>query len=210
MRHYFATRDQAVTKREIEHQALSRQMAGECMVLLENDGALPITDGTSLALFGNGARNTVKGGTGSGDVNSRDIVNIERGLEDAGFKITTKDWLTRQEAYSVESKENYLKWVSRKAEEDGMTEFMVTFAHPFQVVAPLDISREDIDSSKTDTAVYVIARNSGEGVDRYDKRGDYLLYEKELEQIKILGSAYKKLIIVLNVGGVWIPLNSGP
>ena len=47
----------------------------ECMVLLENDGVLQFSDKIKkIALYGSGARNTVKGGTGSGDVNVRKTV----------------------------------------------------------------------------------------------------------------------------------------
>ena len=65
------------------------------MVLLENDGTLPLKgiSGRKLALYGNGARHTIKGGTGSGDVNTRETIHIEQGLEEAGAEIVTKDWL---------------------------------------------------------------------------------------------------------------------
>jgi hypothetical protein len=36
------------------------------MVLLENNGVLPLASPCPVALFGSGARRTVKGGTGSG------------------------------------------------------------------------------------------------------------------------------------------------
>ena len=71
----YATRDPAITQRELDHMALSRSLAAECVVLLENDGALPLTGPGKLALFGNGARSTVRGGTGSGDVNTRSYTN---------------------------------------------------------------------------------------------------------------------------------------
>lgn len=64
------------------------------MVLLENDGVLPLKKIGKIALYGAGARHTIKGGTGSGDVNSREVINIEQGLKDAGFTITTDRWLT--------------------------------------------------------------------------------------------------------------------
>ena len=57
---------------------------------VENDGTLPFSGAGKLALYGSGARSTIKGGTGSGDVNVRHFVNIEEGLEHAGFTITTK------------------------------------------------------------------------------------------------------------------------
>ena len=79
--------------REKEHLALVRALAPQCMVLLENDGLLPLAGPCPAALFGAGARRTVKGGTGSGDVNSRSVVNVEQGLKNAGFRIVTEAWL---------------------------------------------------------------------------------------------------------------------
>lgn len=80
------------TPREIRNRALSRQAAEEGIVLLENDGTLPVTPG-KLALFGAGAAYTIQGGSGSGEVNVRHAVNALEGLEKAGFTITTKDWI---------------------------------------------------------------------------------------------------------------------
>ena len=50
------------------------------MVLLENDGVLPLKNAGKIALYGNGARGTVKGGTGSGDVNTRSVINHSHSL----------------------------------------------------------------------------------------------------------------------------------
>lgn len=61
--------------------ALSRSLAGECVVLLENDGALPLSGTGKLALYGDGARHTVRGGTASGDVNIRSDVNMPQILK---------------------------------------------------------------------------------------------------------------------------------
>ena len=61
---------------EIAHTEAVRKAAPECMVLLKNDGTLPLTGAGKLALYGSGARNTIKGGTGSGDVNVRHFVNV--------------------------------------------------------------------------------------------------------------------------------------
>ena len=92
----YATKDPKISQRELTNGELSRAIAPQGMVLLENNGVLPL-DGMpgKIALYGNGARRTVKGGTGSGDVNSREVINIEQGLEAAGFTIVTKDWIDR-------------------------------------------------------------------------------------------------------------------
>ncbi|MBK8447171.1 MAG: glycoside hydrolase family 3 C-terminal domain-containing protein [Micropruina sp.] len=84
-----ATTDPDPSPREIANAALSRQAATEGMVLFENAGALPMAARGNVALFGYGAYATVKGGTGSGDVNNRTTVNVRQGFEKAGFTITT-------------------------------------------------------------------------------------------------------------------------
>ncbi len=54
----------------------------------------------------------------------------------------------------------------------------------------------------TDTAVYVVARNSGEGADRSSGAGDYELTQTESDDIKIIGQTYKRVVVVLNTGGI--------
>ena len=51
---------------EREHNDILRRFGAECTVLLRSDGAFPLDAPCSLALYGSGARLTVKGGTGSG------------------------------------------------------------------------------------------------------------------------------------------------
>ena len=63
MAEIFASKTAEIEEREVINAQISRKLAGECMVLLENDGALPIHT-KKVALFGNGARATIKGGTG--------------------------------------------------------------------------------------------------------------------------------------------------
>ena len=93
MKEYRANRTSEMTRSELDHHKRVRELAGECMVILENDGVLPLKETGKVALYGNGARHTIKGGTGSGDVNARNVVTIEQGLKDAGFTVMTENWL---------------------------------------------------------------------------------------------------------------------
>ncbi len=196
----YAAKDSAVSAREKEHMALSRSLAGECVVLLENDGALPLQGTERLALFGSGARHTVRGGTGSGEVNTRSDVNIEQGLEAAGFTVVTKPWLDKMDAGYVRAHEEHDERIARRAAELNIPLFFAGFPFPFQVPAPVKIAPEDLAAA--DAAVYVISRTAGEGADRWNKRGDYLLFDEEKEQLTLLGEKYDRLIVVLNIGGV--------
>jgi beta-glucosidase len=199
---FHALRDDAVTKTELDNQSRVRALAGECVVILENDGALPLKTTGKIALFGNGARHMIKGGTGSGDVNSRYVINIEDGLKDAGFEITTASWLDRFDQAFTKNQEDYVAMVKRVAEEKKMSQIEVMFADPISIPKIPEVTSEDISASDTDTAVYVVSRDSGEGGDRKCKEGDYLFREDELNAMKVIASSYKNFIVLLNVGGI--------
>ena len=202
MSEIYASKSKEVEQREIDHMNISRELAGECMVLLENDGALPLKETGKIALFGNGVRRTVKGGTGSGDVNSRSIVNVEEGFKNAGFTVTSGSWLDKQGEMLDKSKGEYLEWVKAEAKRSSRSEFIIQFDHPYSAPAPVLITEEDCKEADTDVAVYVIARNSGEGSDRYNREGDYLLFAEEKKNLEMVAAHFKKTIVILNIGGV--------
>ena len=59
---------------EAEHRLTARKAATQGMVLLKNEGkTLPLDPTAKVALYGAGAIATIKGGSGSGDVNTREI-----------------------------------------------------------------------------------------------------------------------------------------
>ena len=205
MSRYLAPTSPEITEREIKHQARVRAIAGDCMVLLENDGSLPLREKGRIALYGNGARATVKGGTGSGDVYVRETVNIEEGLRREGFTVTTGAWLDRQDQAAEAEREAYEQAAIDAAVAAGQPkEFarMMLMLNPLTPKALADITEEDIQGSGTGTAVFVLARNSGEGKDRDAVPGDYELSEAEIRNLRFLADQYDRLIVLLNVGGV--------
>lgn len=197
MIHYHANPSPEVTASERSHSDSVRRIAGECMVLLENDGVLPLSGPQKVALYGNGARATVKGGTGSGEVNSRYSVSVEQGLEEAGFEITTKQWLAEQDRVIQEEFGAYMADVHQRAEAMGIPDFFVMFNEHFvpKALAPFQQAEGDL-------AIYVLGRNSGEGSDRYAEEGDYELTQAEVALLTALGRNFKKVIVLLNLGGV--------
>ena len=166
MMEFHALKNDSVTKTELDNQSRVRAFAGECVVILENDGVLPLSGKGKIALYGNGARHTIKGGTGSGDVNSRYVVNIEDGLKDAGFEITSASWLDRFDGIFEKNKNDYMEKIKRVAKESGLSEIEVMFAEPISIPEIVEITDSDIAESDTDTAIYVVSRDSGEGGDR--------------------------------------------
>lgn len=199
----FATGNSEISSREKRNMERARKVASQGMVLLENKGALPIDKSVkTIALFGNGARRTIKGGTGSGDVNSRFVVNVEQGLEDAGFSLTTKAWMDTYDTQVETARMGYFGELQQEMAAKGMAAVMKIFTEPFVEPAISGVSQKEIDAMKADLAIYVLSRNSGEGKDRTPGAGDYELSDTEKTAIANLANAYGNLIVVLNVGGV--------
>ena len=194
----FASRSPEISEREIRNMERSRKIATQGMVLLENNGVLPLKGVKTIAAYGNGVRKTVKGGTGSGDVNSRMVVNIEQGLEDAGFEIANKAWLDTYDAMCKEAFDTYRVAFQKKIEEEGMGAIMDFLENPYKDPDVPEIQ----DAAKADACIFVISRNSGEGADRHPVAGDYELTEGEMAAITKLGETYDNIVVVLNVGGV--------
>lgn len=63
---YSGTIEERTSIREQVHDVLARKVAEEAMVLLKNESLLPLPLDVPMALFGSGAKKTVKGGIGSG------------------------------------------------------------------------------------------------------------------------------------------------
>ena len=191
------------TELELRNRALAREAAAEGFVLLKNErGALPLKD-KKIALYGMGARMTVKGGLGSGSVEERFSVNIEDGLKNAGYEITTQDWLNDYDAEYASTYQAYHDMVEEKVK--GLTNPMqiIPLAHSFVYRYPSGrpVTQADIEKSGTDTAIYVLMRQAGECNDRKLEKGDYYLTDIERENLKILAQAYAHTILVINVGG---------
>lgn len=202
MSSFYALTSPEVTELEKKNQAVVRSLAAECMVLMKNDGALPLKKSGKIAMYGNGVRHTIKGGTGSGDVNTREVINIEQGMQAAGFTVSSKEWLDAYDALYEQSVKDYMKGIYEMAGEHKDWVIGLMFEHPFFEPDTPVITEEDVKAADTDTAIYVITRNSGEGKDRINRKGDYRLTEEEERAIRFLAEHFEKCIVLLNIGGV--------
>ena len=180
---------------ERKHLEMLRKELAGCTVLLKTDGSFPLPKPGPVALYGSGARHTVKGGTGSGEVNSRFFVTAEEGLEAAGFTVTSKGWLNGYDSIRRRAKNAFLKQVRADILRNvsAVAESMGKVMPEPEYDMPLSFYGE--------TAVYVLARNSGEGSDRAFVPGDILLTASEIRDILYLQEHAKRFLLALNVGG---------
>ena len=186
-------------QRELENLQVAYQAACEGMVLLKNDGMLPLKT-KKIALYGPGASMTIKGGTGSGEVNERHSVTILEGLQDRGFEIMSRRWLQDYE-------KGYAESIARDREEKKkqlnvlkpQTIMQMMFGS-FQLPIGRPVTMEDVEQSATDTCIYVLSRQAGEGGDRKAEKGDLFLTDAEEETIRFCAEHYDRFLLVINSG----------
>ena len=189
--------EETVQPFEKEHIDLVRKTAPECALFLKReDDTLPLAPGKA-ALYGSGARKTIKGGTGSGDVNVRHFVTVEEGMERAGFEIVSKAWLDAYDQVLVDARAVFVEQIKKEAAELGINAVMYGMGK-----AMPEPQYEIAMDAECDLAVYVLSRISGEGADRDFSAGDINLSETEIRDILYCSRHYKKFVLVLNVGGM--------
>lgn len=200
-----------------EHIGLSLAAAEDGMVLLKNENQLlPLPSGGRLCLFGKGTFDYVKGGGGSGDVNTKYIRNLYDALALTG---------------DAEIFEPIAKYYRQNVQQQyaagalpGMTE---------EPELPEDLLR--LGREFCDTAVISLSRFSGEGWDRSSIEfngeyspwqpevtmpqiagrifpdGDFYLTAAEKKMVSRVSEAFPRVIVLLNTGGVmdtgWIKHN---
>ena len=189
----------AVTQREINNLQIAYQAACEAMVLLKNDGALPFKT-KKVALYGPGASMTIKGGTGSGEVNERHSVTILEGLENRGFTVTTKQWIADFEQGYKEAEAAYKIEKKKRLNLLKPNSIMEMLFDNFRAPVGRPITDADVTSSDTDSCIYVLSRQAGEGGDRKAEKGDLYLTDEEAAAIRFCAEKYEHFLLVINCG----------
>ena len=182
------------------HAQLVHNATAEGLVLLENNGALPFCKKCvkTVALYGTGSYDFIAGGTGSGNVNKAYVRNVAEGFKANGIEVDAdiQTWY-----------EQYITFTKTQLRNNGTDNGLgILLGDP--VVPEMEISRAFIEKKLpvTDVAVLTISRNAGEGDDRKAADGDWTLTGQERELMQTLADVYhaagKKLVVVLNIGGV--------
>ncbi|MDD7552475.1 MAG: glycoside hydrolase family 3 C-terminal domain-containing protein [Candidatus Cryptobacteroides sp.] len=178
------------------HAAVARSAAAESMVLLRNEGALPLSGSEKVAMYGVSSIDFVAGGTGSGNVNKAYVVNMKQGLENAGFKLDQD---------LVNYYESYIKYNSANNKLNGGNSNRPLLGTSKLAEIPVGSAAIKSQAKSNDVAIITIGRNAGEGADR-KMMDDFELTAVERELIQNVSSAFhlegKKVVVVLNIGGV--------
>ncbi len=195
------------------HAKIAREAAAEGMVLLKNENnTLPLKVKNTVAIFGKISYHLIEAGTGSGGIRSNKYaISVNDGLKEAGFSILP------------EMEKNYLDYIEKIKRENLVPDY---FNNPkmradngitgnqapphfkkrlvaFSKEQPLSKEAVEKYEAKSDVAVITLGRSGGESYEN----GYLPITQVELDLVKnvceIYHAAGKKVVVVLNVGGVW-------
>ena len=187
---------------EEKHLSILDDISAECTLFLKRNKDFPISDIKEVALYGSGVRHTLKGGTGSGNVDVHFFDNIEQAFLKEGVKVTTTEWLDRYDELRKERKKQFIKEVKKEAKEYGV------IAPAYSIGRNMEEFEYDIPlTSTSEIAIYALSRNQGEGQDRRLIKGDWYLTDTEIRDILELNRKHKRFLLVLNVAS---PLDISP
>lgn len=169
----------------------SRDVVAEGCVLIRNENnALPIKNSERVALFGRSLFNYYKSGTGSGGaVNAPFVISIlDAFREDDVFCSIDEDIIATYEDWLKDNPfDAGIGWASEPWNQKEMPlseEFVATAA------------------KNNDVAVFVVGRTAGEDQDNRVAAGSYLLTETEENAIALIAKHFERSVIVLNTGNI--------
>lgn len=201
-RTYSGSTDGRETAREQRNRDISRKAATEGVVLLKNEGLLPLTTDKKLAIYGNGIAKIIKGGKGSGDVNERSVVSMLDGLLAAGYPVVNE---ANARKYMEDARASIADWRERvwtkleKMESTSDMSFLTvlddTKAKEYEEIPILE---EQL--TQADAAIYIISRVAGEGKDRKMEEGDYKLTAREKQQLQEIARYNQNIVVLINTG----------
>lgn len=172
------------------HAKVARQAAAESMVLLKNDGVLPLDPGIrNVGLFGISSYEFMSGGTGSGSVNRAYCISLVDGLRNQGFSV------------NAEVAKYYREAVGQIRGIPGTKP--VASRTSLNEIPPQENSIRK-SAAGDDIAFVTIGRSNGEGLDRH-WYNDFTLTATEIKLLRNLSKEFhkkgKKVVAILNISG---------
>ena len=200
-----------------EASDLCVDIAEEGIVLLENDGLLPLPSGSNVNLFGWDSVFPVYGGTGSGALNDAyHTVTLIEGLENAGFKVNS-DLVDFYTAYRGERPTVGMwaqDWTLPQPPADTYGSDLISGAKSFSDVAVINIGRPGgenadlptdmaavIDGSWNDGTMYHNSTftNNSDSYNEFEKGQHYLeLSRSERDMVELVCSNFDNVVLIYN------------
>ena len=171
-----------------EMSALCSQAAAEGIVLLKNDGILPLNREEETALFGRVQNDYFYVGYGSGgDVNPH-------------YRVSPMEAIRRRGDIRINQAlaEEYRKWCEANPPFEGTWGTWPTYFDEMPIT-PARI-REAAKTSRT--AVVIVGRAMGESMDNKAKKGGYYLTNPEKKLLDQVCEAFARVVVVIDAGNI--------
>lgn len=173
-----------------EYANTARRAVAEGCVLLRNENqALPVRPGESIAVFGRSQFNYYKSGTGSG------------GMVNTPYVVSILDALRQEEQITLNQEllKVYEDWVLEHPFDEGKG-----WANEPWCQEEMELTGEVAAKAavQSDIALVIIARTAGEDRDNYAGEGSYLLTKKEEQMLEAVCNAFTRVAVLLNVGNI--------
>ena len=173
-----------------EYANVARKAVAEGCVLLRNENqALPIRDGEKISIFGRSQFNYYKSGTGSG------------GMVNTPYVVSILDALKEEEQISVnqELQKVYEDWLVEHPFDEGKG-----WANEPWCQEEMELTKEMVAEAAecSDMALVIIGRTAGEDKDNFAGEGSYLLTQKEESMLQLVCEVFSRVAVILNVGNI--------
>jgi beta-glucosidase len=172
------------------YAALVRQAAAEGCVLLRNEEkALPINKGERVSVFGRIQFHYYKSGTGSGGlVNTTYVTGILDALKGCEEIFLNQELLNKYEKWIIDNPfDQGAGWAQEPWNQKEM---------------PISHELAQKAADESDLAVIILGRTAGEDRDNSATAGSYFLSDTEEKMVAIVCAVFKRVAVVLNVGNI--------
>ena len=174
-----------------ENRAFARELAGECQVLLKNDGVLPLKPGTRVAVVGPLADNaSAMMGTWAMSSRSNETVTVREGLAERTQTLYAEgSWLFRDKETEESVRYGMMKVFRPNFQAPGVHEVP-------QAVMIAEAVAKAMVSDVVVACVGEIAEMNGEGA----SRSDVSIPDAQVELLRALKATGKPVVMVLFTG----------
>ena len=166
-------------------QDLSRQVAQESIVMLENNGVLPLASGSKITLISAGSFKLSGSGSGGSSASEEAVITPAEGIEANSDLVLVRE---------VKDEEEPGGMFSTQTEPEAEKELAKDFT---EFVSSEDKAKEY--AADSDTAVIWISRSPGEGNDRYAVKGDWYLSDEEEKALEYATKYFQNVVVFLNL-----------
>lgn len=181
---------------------LCENIADEGIVLLDNDGTLPMAKNSKLNVFGWASTNPCYGGTGSGALSDAyPTVTLLEGLKNAGFELNTElsDFYTSYRADRPEVGMFAQDWTLPEPEAAQYTDELMNNAKAFSDTAMVVITRVGGEGADLPTDVSQVTYDAGHSYNDFEPGDHYLQLSKtEKDMMDLVCKNFDKVVVVYN------------